>query len=300
MKNIALTLALCLSLQIVAQNTLPNSNFENWVSVTAINALNPIGWSTSNNGIPGGNTMVQPNSGSQNGNFAAMLQTTGLGFANLPYPGVMFNGEYPTDLPLNNAVLYMVNSGTPISTKPSSLMGYYKYSSSQNSDSAEVFILLKKYNIQALKSDTVAVAHKKLGSVANYTEFNMTINYINNQQPDSILVAIFSSSPSTSIHGGTLYIDNLQLKNDGTALESPIINECKINYLPASKTLSIINVMQPLELVISNLNGNIMYESKLSKFTNSVDIQKLPVGMYIVSLKNKGELAVTKTIFIAQ
>src|SRR5690625_5918 len=129
-----------------------------------------------------------------------------------------------------------------ISTKPDKLKGFYKFENPNIQfnvpDSAFVQISLSKYNNVTNQRDTIAFAHKNLGEIYQYSEFEIDFDYLDMQQiPDSIQIMFrtsFFQGPSDNTNENNyLYLDNLSLEYNTMSI--PEHNQNKILVYPRSK-----------------------------------------------------------------
>ena len=193
---------------------LPNMDFEEWGSPleSAGKYEEPCGgvWATGNGGVALSNlTTTTKTTDAQNGTFAAKMTTVlALGLIS---GGSIFAGEFELDLgnPANSALL-----GVPFSERPIGLKGYYKYLP-VGGDSANIMVVLTKFNASSGRRDTIAYgAMPEKSAVDTYTEFNLTLDYnypMGTATPDTIVVNFTSSKAAQEFKGqvgSTLFIDN--------------------------------------------------------------------------------------------
>jgi hypothetical protein len=187
-----------------------NLNFEEWQVFTQnqISYEEPSGnfWTSLNSlaKLNGPITVMRTND-SQNGNYAALLETKEWG--NLKIPGLLVVGTFLPQEPF-------VFEGKPYTETPSSLSGYYKYLPS-NQDTAIVYAKLSKFNPLKGYQDTIAETSLVITqAVPNYTFFNMNFDYKTDLQPDSITIIFVSSIDGANFNGqvgSKLFVDNLKL-----------------------------------------------------------------------------------------
>ena len=198
---------------------LPNFNLEEWGNPENSGGRyeEPCGgiWASGNGGsvLAGGYLVLAKESiDVHEGAYAAKLVThqTSLGIL---AAGSLFTGKFILNWskPFESARL-----GIPFSKKPKSLDGYYKYTS-VNSDSAQVLVLLTKYNSVAKKTDTVGFGtFTEYNTVTSYTAYSTIIDYnysAGNDIPDTLVVSFTSSAGSATEDllgevGSTLYVDD--------------------------------------------------------------------------------------------
>jgi hypothetical protein len=200
-KGIIAMLLLLAGLSMNAQ-TLSNPNFESWAPVTGYYTDSlPLNWWSFNC-----NT-VHPTTDAFQGSYAGRIQGwMSCGIA----PGVMVNGSAPAGYG------DVIQSGTPFMTKPASLSGFYKYVDVAAGDSAEVTVILKRWNSTLQKRDTVAYGSLTLAASTVYTTYTVNINdRMPGVSPDSIII-MFNSSKYNGFDPvtwtlPTLYIDRIAM-----------------------------------------------------------------------------------------
>ncbi len=278
--------------------TLSNPNFESWGTATTYAAdILPTNWWPFSCGT------VMQTTDSYQGAFATRIQGwMGCGIA----PGVLVNGQEP--------VVYcdFMGSGTPFTSKPSAISGYYKYTDVASGDSAEVTVILKKYNTATLKRDTIAYSTKTLGPSAGYSLFTVNISdLMPGVSPDSIII-MFNSSKYYMVDTITwnlpaLYVDRINLpetpmsiSENSNSLVSSVIFP---NPFSENATLTIdveISQLNSSNLSIFDINGKKVMD--LGSITsNIVQIQdkNLSKGSYFYQVKGNNQL-ITQGKFTVQ
>jgi len=209
---------------------------------------------------------------------------------------MMINGEIdPAYIPS-----YWIKAGSGISTKPTKLKGFYKYTETLVTDSAIVEVILKKWNTSKNRQDTISYGDARLHPTANYIEFEVEIkDIITTIQPDSIVIKFTSHDPKNlgmPANGNSryLYIDDL-------SLEHPVgINESKkdksINCFYANNELNVSNKeMKSFSLSVYSTDGKLLLSKDIKEAENKVSMAYLPKGVYII--KTKGEVNLQQKFF---
>lgn len=288
MKTLLIAFLLLAGLSTNAQ-TLSNPNFENWAAGSTYSAdILPTNW------WPFSCNTVSQTTDSYQGMYATKIQGfMACGIA----PGVLVNGQEP--------VVYcdFMGSGTPFTSKPTTISGYYKYTDVATGDSAEVTVILKRYNTATLKRDTIAYSTKALAASAGYSLFTVNLtDLMPGVSPDSIII-MFNSSKYYMVDTITwnlpaLYIDRINLpetpmsitENENSLISSSVFP----NPFTESATLVIDTEMSQLtsaNLSIFDVNGKKVMD--FDKITgNCVQIQKqnLAKGSYFYQVKQDNQL----------
>jgi hypothetical protein len=196
MKNLLLLLCLAFFSVIVNAQSIPNGDFENWIS-----------------GISNYPQYYQYNSNRENF-FRSHLPF------NVQKTSDSFHGSFAVRLltiasATDTSAAYFVNSpttdgstwhgGVPYTLIPNGLRGYYKYNVA-TADSALVLAAFSKGGAN------IGMYFFKLGGIkTDYTLFNFTLTPPLSQAPDSVIFGATSSDflINKSIAGSTLYIDSV-------------------------------------------------------------------------------------------
>jgi hypothetical protein len=275
MKKILIGLLMILGISLSAQ-TISNPDFENWSTVSVYSA----------DTIPNQwygmfcNT-VHPTPDSYWGSLATRIQGV---FACGIAQGIMINGQQPAN-PWN-----VIDGGTPFSAKPATISGFYKYTDVTNNDSAEVTVILKKFNTLTMTHDTVGIGVQSLPATNTYSLFTVNINYpLPLLTPDSIII-MFNSSKYYHFDNITmalpnLYIDRIIIPQSVAAgiSESSTQMETMVYPNPSSgnPTIEIYNAgeYKDLRLHVYDVSGKTIISSAVPE--NKVMLSGLSCGNYL-------------------
>lgn len=201
MKKILLQLILIVTLPIVAQNTIPNGNFEQWTTKQFINLdyyVTPIFESQQILGSP---TVIR-STDKYLGNYSVRLETKSNGIDTIF--GFLTAGEFGQ------------SNGFSFTQTPDSLVGYYK-SGVLVGDTA---VFLVNFSNQGnVLFDTVFTF---VGSQTNWSQFSFPINL--SQTPDSCFIAVASSNAINEIGikpGSWLMLDEIGFTGAGVTQVIP-------------------------------------------------------------------------------
>lgn len=256
-------------------------------------------WSTTNPMTsPIGQVSFIINNASYSGLQAASMNTVNLGIAGLPYPGAIVNGNYG----FSSLTGYddYIKGGEPVSyplggSQISGISGYWYYSSLTQNDSAVAKVLLKTWNISTNSVDTVALGELKAPSTTSYVPFKIPLNYLNNNLPDSIVVAFFSTDPDTPLPGGKFKVDKLSLDyttniNKLSTLKLETYPNPFEDYLWIKQ-----NNNQSYQWKLYDIIGNIILEGRTQIEHQRLDMSMLSPGLYLLKAENS-EGSFTKQI----
>ena len=278
---------------------MPNTSFETWISSgrpAPFNWEEPQGWKSTNAVTEFIAAGITESNDPFIGNSAVDIRSLNIFGSNVP--GVLANGNPPLEFFPNNTIT-IEKGGTPISSKPTSLTGHYKFTGASITDSAYVVVLLKKYNTINNKIDTIGIGDMLLEEQSNYTFFTVPVTYIDTvNNPDSIVVAFYSSnpmSPQANNNNGTGFkIDNIALNFTTDLREEKKSNfSFEIYPNPFYKQFSIHSgSIGKGELRIYSLSGKLVQEKALLGQSSLITInaETLYSGIYFIELSNaKGE-----------
>lgn len=297
MKKVIIAFLLLASFGTNAQ-TLTNPNFESW-GTTASYYTDTL----PNNWWPFYCNTVKQTTDSYQGTYATKIQGW---FACGIAPGVLVNGQAPLDYG------DFIQSGTPFTSKPTSISGYYKYNDQGTGDSAEVTIVLKRYNTALMKRDTIAYSTKTLPAASSYSLFTVNIaDLMPGIMPDSIIIMFNSSKyimwEPTTMALPILYVDRIImpetpmsiLENDTNLLPSIVYP----NPFSGTAILEIhtdISQLENASLQIFDVSGKkVMDFGALSSNRIVIHEQNLSKGSYFYHV-NAGNQLISHGKFIVQ
>lgn len=210
-----------------------------------------------------------------------------------------------------------IESGVPFKKKPSLLKGFYKYSLNKNGntlDSGEVILALKKIDPITQKRKIIGYGYLRLGAINNFTTFQMPINYLSNELPDSLALAFYSSY--NGIYNGNNYVstsnntfceeayclfltlDNLSFDyttptDDIDSLKSPI----KIHPNPTSNSIQIgWGENSVSDIIIKDTLGRIIQKKRVNTEGVNLDLSSLPMGLYFIEFNQNGKHLATRKV----
>lgn len=300
MKNLSLfLLLLCASFSGVTQDL--NLSFEKVDSISSQRIL-PVNWK-----YLGEQSIIRD---SQHGLRALQINS--------------YYGYYHTDCVLTDGndipLMDLTGIGVPFSKSIKSVSGWFKYQNVRpdrvNIDSGQVIVFLRKYLESEKKSIVVGQGEARLGKTEAYTEFRLPIQQILNLDPDTIVI-MFSTLIKRKINpnGGIervfnlpsacagmpnsrclyLTIDDLSLQFT-TPTKNPraSLQPLQISPNPADdKTLISWELPTPsgeVELSLSDVVGRIIKRIQTNQNQLEVNTIDLPKGIYLVHLRQAGQL----------
>ena len=189
--------------------------------------------------------------------------------------------------------LDLMKTGQPFAHRPAKMNGFYMFENDSlfTNDFGQGVVFLKKFNPITQTADTIGFGNINL-PITNtdtiYQPFEININYISNDLPDSIVIAFFSTG--LDVAGGTLYVDSLTFGSTSSIKEVQNLNGVRIQPNPVVDFLDVVidedNFTVGLNGLITDINGRIVFQKELKQFTNRINVADLSKGIYFLTIKN--------------
>jgi len=226
---------------LLAQPQLDNAGFEAWTNVGQA-TQEPASWSSLKTSDGGAfiNGLVPQlcwrSTDAHTGLYSVNLRTVSsvAGTAN----GLLTNGRVHAELAIENSYMYTVQDdpqwNTPLSSRPDSLIGWFK-GTPQPGDRANIGALLHvdegRLPAFGTEGNYVAGASWKapFGSTSEWTRFSTPFQYLNEWQPEWILLILTAGDSAGSQVGTQAWFDDLELIYNVQCLP-----EVPVTYVTAS------------------------------------------------------------------
>ena len=319
-KTFTLVMLLAGFLGLTAQNTIPNSDFEQW------SYGKPVGWTVGLHGTITSiiNLPVEVNFGTQSseahgGSSAVKLVSSDFTIPYLGYslnlPGILQAGESegfsipledilaiiqaiqdttgtsgldPDNLATMSSLLQLLSKGVPCSAVPVSVTAWVKYQP-QDGDYLMMFAVAKKegmpisYNYGIFQTDNPN-SYQKIGIDLDAP----------NAECDSIMIIILSSTMMNS--SSVLYVDDIALESSSVSIPNVEDFYGKIYPNPAVNKLHI----QPdnekaYEWTLTDLSGRTLQTGKSTGET-ILDTKSYATGMYLLQIKADNKISTHKVL----
>jgi Putative carbohydrate metabolism domain/Secretion system C-terminal sorting domain len=301
MKTLVL-LAACITLAVFSSfaQQMPNGSFENWGSGE------PNSWNTSNTNILGLDftTVTKELSNPQNGSASAKLTvvTKSIPFVGtFTMQGALTLGTLNIDIFAQTATL---SGGYPFNGMPQKLTGFFKYQP-VNNDTCVLGWGLTKWNNGVM--DTIGYAAiDTMGTFNNWTYFEIPLEYLIWEAPDTMNIIFVNSNPLDGIdHTGTkMWVDNLSFEYGTVAIEGVTFAKgISIYAEPFARQLifsSTFEKTEHLDISLINMNGQVLQQWKKSMqvATEKLDVSDVSPGTYIIRIANSEKLIDSRKITI--
>jgi hypothetical protein len=276
MKKLSFTICCLLALSSfsIAQNAAtPNPGFENWTQVS--NYWSPNNWNNLNSqtAIVGVFTCTRATGADvHSGTYAIKLTTKSV--FNVTANGIASTATLITTPP------YGVTGGIPYTARPDSIVGWYKYTPTNASDSGFVqFVLLGASN------DTIGFVKFNTPNtpVTNYTRFAKPITYFSPNTPTLSYWILSSSDGVNPVVNSSIIVDDLDLVFD----LSGIPNESEKGNIQVVSNLvydfiQVLNQTDKLvEMNIFDNSGRLISTFGVQNGVSDINVQHLGRGIYI-------------------
>jgi len=176
---------------------IPNGKFENWFTEAYFEE--PADYSTSNimiYWVDAGELNVTKTTENHSGDYAIRLETIIIEEDTLP--GMAFLGNFLID----------GNGGIPYSDRPDSIKGYVKYNMMPDDTAYISGVFLDQGDFIGLGF------HAMAGTQNDYVAFSAPIQWINGNNPDTILLRIISSGGEYAKSGSVVYVDDIRFSGE--------------------------------------------------------------------------------------
>lgn len=259
---------------------IPESGFETWINMGTYE--NPASWGTMNNTTaPSGIFTATKAAPGSPGSFYMKLTSKSIGgnVAN----GIAVSGVLDT-------ITKKPKSGFPFSSRPQTFTGKWQHMI-YGSSAGSVSVFLTKWNASFLLRDTVAVANYNLsGMVMSWATFNITINYLSSEFPDTCVIFLRASGTNPTAND-YLWVDNLSFSGSVSGISETTGSGFTLNSFPnPANDQMVFTCTKPFQvgdrLIISDMFGKIVFDKTVLESTVKVNTSGFANGTYICKIVN--------------
>lgn len=270
-----------------AQNAIPNPGFENWQNEgTFFNSYqNPVGWGTLNSAtsLLGFETVKRVTNPQfvHSGNAALKLETFFINILNRPAQGICVTGTINIDTE-------QVEGGLAYNLRPDNFSGWFQYFPI-GSDTGQVAAVLTRWNLLLQQRDTIGISGKWfLEQTDTYQQFQEPFDYWSDENPDTLMIILVSSSQFEPSIGSVMYIDDLSLNFSTPVQKLPEIQSISVYPNPASDYFQF-NFPNPATFMIHNLIGVVVLSGNVVAGNNKIALNNWQEGVYMISIYDENE-----------
>ncbi|NSW45822.1 MAG: T9SS type A sorting domain-containing protein [Bacteroidales bacterium] len=260
---------------LMAQPTIPNNGFEQWTDT-----ITPNSWGTTNLNLGFFSyAPVTQTTDKHTGSYAMKLKTINASLLGL-LPGIAVTGNI--DLLGGSGI----TGGVPMTVKPESFSGWFKYNS-VNGDTMVIAVIMTKWN--GTSRDTIGMAGVMTNqSVTDYTPFNQPIQYDPpTVVPDTFQVICVSSAGYAPQENSTLYVDDLSFVGTlGEKMPLAMFMQ-KVYPNPSDGLFNLTLGDQSVYTVkVYNMMGQKIYERDNVVHQQLIDLKGYSKGIYYIEVNN--------------
>ena len=255
-----------LALPFAAQAQIPNGGFETWVDNEGVS--DPANWGTLNPlGALLGVEFASQGVGAV-GNYCMELTTrdvAGIGIL----PSIAFVGDAQGEV-----------VGFPLTSQPAALTGQYKFAP-QGEDMASIVVNLWRWDEVAGEQVELGAGYFEItAAAANWTTFNVAIDYIGTEMPDSANITLLSSTGETTLAGTKLSVDALAFTNSTSVTNSSEL-QTSIFPNPAMDRVTVTTGGSTIRSIeVWSTEGRLVSTHPANADRAVVDVQALRTGAY--------------------
>lgn len=287
MKSLLFFFTLCLSLSgLRAQEQLPNSGFENWSNAGGFfnPYQDPDNWNTVNSATSSLGVFTATRATASafvySGQSALKLETRNLPLVNQVVPGLCVIGDINIDEE-------SVEGGISFTSRPLAINGWFQYYPA-GIDTGQIGLFLTRWNDVTGTRDTIGTGgFWALGQTSSYTFFSGPVEYFSDENPDTIQVALVSSSAVSPRAGSELYIDALSLEYIVTDLIAAQGGSARVFPNPADSEIWF-EVSGARAIEAYSQNGRLAASYSLSEGQQNINLGDLARGYYVLRFLDQG------------
>ncbi len=279
---------------IIAQ--IPNNSFEDWTSMGTYEI--PQQWGTLNDYTASFNVFTATkgtpgNPGNSYLNLTSKALSTGV-----VVPGFAISGALD---PVTLAPL----SGFPFTQRPQKLTGKWQFMA-YGPEAGFIAVYLTKWNSNLSRRDTVALRKYALpGMVMSWATFNITLNYLTGDNPDTAVIILSSSGPSPYVDS-YLYVDNITFSGTVAGItEHSIPERLEIMTNPSNESFTFhcnLSGLYNSRITLLNITGQTLEtltpDTSGPDFISSFKTVNLMKGVYFIRLQSGTYSEVRKVILL--
>lgn len=203
-----------------------------------------------------------------------------------------YSGDY--SLILHNWYSYVtetINYKDTISYRPEYLQGYFKYNTTSYDGIAvgTMNVTLTRFN--GVSNDTVGSGAYSFDSTLVYTPFQIAINYVSADTPDSIHIYAINADRNCTynIICNLLYLDNLSLSDVPLDASTQSVHDPLIEVYPNPSNGVVYirhSTSQQLQFTLYNALGEKIYEEALTDGVHTINLSAFSHDLYFYTVSS--------------
>lgn len=314
MKTLYTLLFIFISFSVHSQ-VIENPGFEEWEYLGNGNP-EPVQWSSTQSCLPENLATFAPqvlfidSIDPYEGNYSLKLENVYVAIANVVSNGIGTNGRILADFNPDSGATFTDTTDskwyTQISTRPDSIVGYYKYTP-QGIDITTIQALLHNGPIGVIPPGDdstgwvgMALFESPNETISEWTRFSAPFVYFNDEDPEYILFNLSAGDGVNAINGSVGYYDEIALVFNPVGLDENVANHL-LSVYAADKTIVVdmrkFGAGEKFDLEVYNLSGQlILSDQMISGYTKEIKMEN--VGVYICRLQSKDGLTLSKKVVV--
>lgn len=262
-----------------AFSQIPNSGFENWLTVSTYSV--PDGWGTLNNTY----TVQTATKGTPGSPGSSYLKLTSKTYGSSVVNGIAVSGVLDT-------ITMQPKSGFAFNQQPASLTGKWQhmiYGSSQGS----IQVNLTRWDSGLGARVPVATGGVTLvGMAMSWANFTIPLSYSDSNAPDTCII-ILKASGATPTNNDYLWVDNLAFAGSVTGIneKTSFINAFSVYPNPATDVLNFsftAKTSQEVKAELYDVTGKKVYENNIGQVSGAtsqnINVARFAKGVYTLKL----------------
>jgi hypothetical protein len=147
--------------------------------------------------------------------------------------------------------------------------------------------------LQGALGDTIGIVKHCTpnAAVSNYTRFSAPITYLSTATPTSSYWILSSSDGTNPVVNSSLLVDDISLVFNPTSSLNTLEHSSQI-LLPQNPVTDFIRLVghQGFQCQVMDVSGRLLLESYLQSAEQQLDVNSLPKGAYLLTLRSKDGL----------
>ena len=293
-----------------AQTQLDNASFEEWESIDVGPVPEPVNWSSVRTAIPDNLAKLAPavwgqSTDAHSGNYSVYL--VNVSTLSIVATGSLTCGRlFASPIPSKGYTFTDVNNpdfNMPLTHRPDSITGWYKCNPKPG-DFPTVKLILHTDSANFPTTDSsnwIGYSFNTLSTtpVEEWTRFSFPIHYLNEGNPEYILMMLTAGNGTNAIAESEAWFDDLELiYNDGTGINE--VTEDDLFVTCTQKTLTVYvkdNRPGNMHLQVVDRTGRTVLTAQTTTGKRQSFQMNVPTGIYflVVHLDNR---TLTRKIFV--
>lgn len=225
----------------VAQQQLENGNFESWEDAGTV-VDEPVDWSSIKTSDVGSLNSFAPqvwdkSTDAHTGTYSLYIENKSS--FGIVANGIVTNGRIHADTDPEQGYVFTNSSdaqwNTPFTSRPDSLVGWYKYSPS-GGDHGKVDVIVhtgSSFNFPGDENGPKDLGRARFdlpnSTISSWTRFSVPFRYVSTATPEYILAVLTSGDSTQAVNGSKAWFDDLELIYNPVSVEEVTADDMKVS-----------------------------------------------------------------------